>query len=216
MLAQPGKRAGGDPERYPTGVEAGFPDSNGRQCRPVRQPRVPAALVQRIGADIVAVSRDKAIEDRAQQDPADAGARRRQGIRRIDRASSAPHRHDRQTLNIQPTRCRPPQSPVPVQASVFAGTWRPNEAGRFQIGVRKVPPSPALTPRTEDPPRLGMPARQPAQTSYVIPARADVSSSNTVTTGGLPLNPSSCQRATTLRRRSFDSLVRLENVLICL
>ena len=56
---------------------------------------VPAALVERIGADIVAVSNDKAIEDRLNetaQTPTRGGAKEfAESI-----ARSAPHREDRE------------------------------------------------------------------------------------------------------------------------
>ena len=101
--ARSGRRASPD---IPTGIEAGFPELEmDGNVGLFASKAVPAALVDRIGADIVAVSNDKAIEDRAQRRP-----RRR---RRAAAPRSSPSRSRAQrayiakivkTLGIQPTR----------------------------------------------------------------------------------------------------------------
>ena len=89
----------------PTGIEAGFPELEmDGNVGLFASKGVPAALVERIGADIVAVSNDKAIEDRLNADRADAGARRRQGIRGVDRRAARHIAKIVKTLGIQPTR----------------------------------------------------------------------------------------------------------------
>jgi tripartite-type tricarboxylate transporter receptor subunit TctC len=105
VLAQLGRERASSLPNIPTGIEAGFPELEmDGNVGLFASKGVPAALIERIGADIVAVSRDKSIEDRlnatAQQptfgtakDFAESIARQRATIAKIVK-----------TLNIQPTR----------------------------------------------------------------------------------------------------------------
>jgi tripartite-type tricarboxylate transporter receptor subunit TctC len=105
VLAQLGRERASSLPNIPTGIEAGFPELEmDGNVGLFANKGVAAALIERIGADIVAVSRDKAIEDRlnatAQQptfgtakDFAESIARQRATIAKIAK-----------TLNIQPTR----------------------------------------------------------------------------------------------------------------
>jgi tripartite-type tricarboxylate transporter receptor subunit TctC len=105
VLAQLGRERASSLPNIPTGIEAGFPELEmDGNVGLFASKGVPAALIERIGADIVAVSRDKEIEDRlnatAQQptfgtakDFAESIARQRATIAKIVK-----------TLNIQPTR----------------------------------------------------------------------------------------------------------------
>ena len=91
VLAQLGKERASSLPNIPTGIEAGFPELEmDGNVGLFASKGVPAALIDRIGADIVAVSRDKAIEDRLNATAQHADLRHRQGLRRVDRASSAP------------------------------------------------------------------------------------------------------------------------------
>lgn len=105
VLAQLGRERAPSLADIPTGIEAGFPELEmDGNVGLFASKGVPAALIERIGADIVAVSQDKAIEDRlnatAQQPTfggakefAESIARQRATIATIAKA-----------LNIQPTR----------------------------------------------------------------------------------------------------------------
>jgi tripartite-type tricarboxylate transporter receptor subunit TctC len=105
VLAQLGRTRADSLADLPTAQEAGFPELEmDGNVGLFATKAVPAALIDRIAADIVAVSRDKTIEDRlnatAQQptfggakDFADSIAAQRATIARIAK-----------TLNVQPTR----------------------------------------------------------------------------------------------------------------
>ena len=96
-LAQLGKTRAPTLPNLPTGIEAGFPELEmDGNIGLFASKGVPAALVQRIGADIVDAANDKAVEDRPQCDRADARTRRRQGIRDVDRGAAREHREDRE------------------------------------------------------------------------------------------------------------------------
>jgi tripartite-type tricarboxylate transporter receptor subunit TctC len=79
VIAQLGKQRAPSLPDIPTGIEAGFPalemDGN---VGLFASPAVPAALVEKIGADVVAVSNDKTIDNRLNataQTPARGGAK---------------------------------------------------------------------------------------------------------------------------------------------
>ena len=105
VLAQLGRERAPSLADIPTGIEAGFPELEmDGNVGLFASKAVPAALVERIGNDVVEVSNDKTIEDRlnatAQQPTfggakefADSIARQRATIAKIAKA-----------LNIQPTR----------------------------------------------------------------------------------------------------------------
>jgi tripartite-type tricarboxylate transporter receptor subunit TctC len=105
VLAQLGRERAPSLANLPTGIESGFPELEmDGNVGLFATKAVSAALIDRIGADIVAVSRDKAVEDRlnatAQQptfgtakDFAESIARQRATIAKIVK-----------TLNVQPTR----------------------------------------------------------------------------------------------------------------
>jgi tripartite-type tricarboxylate transporter receptor subunit TctC len=105
VLAQLGRERAGSLPDIPTGIEAGFPELEmDGNVGLFASKGLPAALIDRIAADIVAVSQDKAIEDRLNataQSPSFGGAkafaesieRQRATIAKIVKA-----------LNIQPTR----------------------------------------------------------------------------------------------------------------
>src|SRR5262249_24824418 len=105
VLAQLGRQRTASLPDIPTGIEAGFPELEmDGNVGLFASPAVDAALIDRIGADIVAVSKDKEVEDRlnatAQQptpggakDFADAIAHQRATIAAIAKA-----------LNIEPQR----------------------------------------------------------------------------------------------------------------
>ena len=84
-------------KNIPTGIEAGFPELEmDGNVGLFASPAVPAALVERIGNDIVAVSNDKAIEDRLNQTaqtPARGGAKE---FAASIAAAARVHRQDRQ------------------------------------------------------------------------------------------------------------------------
>ena len=98
--AKSGRRACKD---IPTGIEAGFPElemdgnvglfASPRPCRR-RWSSGSAPTSSRC-------PNDKAVEDRAQRDGADAGARRRQGVRQVDRRAARAYRQDRQDAGHQ-------------------------------------------------------------------------------------------------------------------
>jgi tripartite-type tricarboxylate transporter receptor subunit TctC len=105
VLAQLGRERAPSLQDIPTGIEAGYPalemDGN---VGLFASKAVPAALIDRIAADVVAVSRDKAVEDRLNataqqpsfgeaQEFAASIARQRAAIAKIAK-----------TLNIQPER----------------------------------------------------------------------------------------------------------------
>ena len=105
VLAQLGRERAPSLPDIPTGIESGFPELEmDGNVGLFASKGVPAALIERIAADIVAVSKDKTIEDRlnatAQQPTfggakefAESIARQRATIAKIAKA-----------LNIQPTR----------------------------------------------------------------------------------------------------------------
>ena len=105
VLAQLGRERAPSLPDIPTGIESGFPELEmDGNVGLFASKGVPAALIERIAADVVAVSKDKTIEDRlnatAQQPTfggakefADSIARQRATIAKIAKA-----------LNIQPTR----------------------------------------------------------------------------------------------------------------
>ena len=105
VLAQLGRERAPSLPDIPTGIESGFPELEmDGYVGLFASKGVPAALIERIAADVVAVSKDKTIEDRlnatAQQPTfggakefADSIARQRATIAKIAKA-----------LNIQPTR----------------------------------------------------------------------------------------------------------------
>ncbi len=105
VLAQLGRERASSLAEIPTGIEAGFPELEMEgNVGLFASKAVPAALIDRIAADIIAVSRDKTIEERligtAQQPTfgnakefAESIARQRATIAKIAKA-----------LDIQPTR----------------------------------------------------------------------------------------------------------------
>ena len=105
VLASFGKKRAPSLKDIPTGIEAGFPELEmDGNVGLFASPAVPAALVERIGADIVAVSNDKAIEDRLNQTaqtPARGGAKEFAASIAAQRAYIA---KIVKTLGIQPTR----------------------------------------------------------------------------------------------------------------
>ena len=105
VLAQLGKERAPSLKDIPTGIEAGFPELEmDGNVGLFASPAVPAALIERIGADIVAVSNDKAVDDRLGQ-TAQTPAR---GTAKEFAASIASQRKQIanivKTLGIQPTR----------------------------------------------------------------------------------------------------------------
>ncbi len=65
VLAQLGKERAPSLKNIPTGIEAGYPELEmDGNVGLFASKGVPAALIERIGADVVAVSDDKAVEDR--------------------------------------------------------------------------------------------------------------------------------------------------------
>ena len=105
VLAQFGKERAPSLKDIPTGIEAGFPELEmDGNVGLFASPALPAALIERIGADVVAVSDDKAVEDKLNQTaqtPARGGAKE-------FAASIAAQRKQIagivKTLGIQPTR----------------------------------------------------------------------------------------------------------------
>ena len=79
VLAQLGKERAPSLKGIPTGLEAGYPELEmDGNVGLFASKAVPAALIERIGADVVAVSDDKAVEDRLNataQTPARGGAK---------------------------------------------------------------------------------------------------------------------------------------------
>ena len=105
VLAQFGKTRAPSLPGIPTGIEAGFPELEMDGNVGLFASKAPsAALVERIGADIVAVSNDKSIEDRLNataQTPARGGAKEFAASIAEQRAHIA---KIVKTLGIQPTR----------------------------------------------------------------------------------------------------------------
>ncbi len=105
VLAQFGKERAPSLKDIPTGIEAGFPELEmDGNVGLFASPALPAALIERIGADVVAVSDDQAVEDKLNQTaqtPARGGAKE-------FAASIAAQRKQIagivKTLGIQPTR----------------------------------------------------------------------------------------------------------------
>src|SRR5262249_20601168 len=96
VLAQTGRERAPSLPDIPTGIEAGFPELEmDGNVGLFGSKALSAKLRERIGADVVAVSNDKAIDDKL-RDRADAGSRRSKGVRRLDRAPARPDRHHRQ------------------------------------------------------------------------------------------------------------------------
>ena len=79
VLAQLGRQRTASLPNIPTGIEAGFPELEmDGNVGLFASPAVDAALIERIGADIVAVSKDQAVEDRLNataQQPTPGGAK---------------------------------------------------------------------------------------------------------------------------------------------
>jgi tripartite-type tricarboxylate transporter receptor subunit TctC len=104
-LAQLGKTRAPTLPNLPTGIEAGFPELEmDGNVGLFASKAVPAALVERIGADIVAVANDKSVEDRLNataQTPARGGAKEFAKSIAEQRAYIA---KIVKTLGIQPTR----------------------------------------------------------------------------------------------------------------
>ena len=105
VLAQLGKERAPTLKDIPTAAEAGFPELEmDGNVGLFASPAVPAALVERIGADIVAVSDDKAIEDalnKTLQTPTRGGAKEFASSITAQRAYIA---KIVKTLGVQPTR----------------------------------------------------------------------------------------------------------------
>jgi tripartite-type tricarboxylate transporter receptor subunit TctC len=105
VLAQLGRERAPSLQQIPTGIEAGFPELEMDGNVGLFASRgVPAALIERIAADVVAVSRDKAIEDRLNataQQPSFGDAQA--FVASIARQKAAIEKIAK-TLNIQPER----------------------------------------------------------------------------------------------------------------
>ena len=105
VLAQLGKERAPSLKDIPTGIEAGFPELEmDGNVGLFASPALPAALVERIGSDVVAVSNDKAVDDRLNQTaqaPARGGAKEFAASIAAQRAYIA---KIVKTLGIQPTR----------------------------------------------------------------------------------------------------------------
>jgi tripartite-type tricarboxylate transporter receptor subunit TctC len=105
VLAQFGKERAPSLKEIPTGIEAGFPELEmDGNVGLFASPAVPAALVERIGNDIVAVADDRTVEDRLNQTaqtPARGGAKEFAASIVAQRAYIA---KIVKTLGIQPTR----------------------------------------------------------------------------------------------------------------
>ena len=105
VLAQLGKERAPSLPNIPTGIEAGFPELEmDGNVGLFGSKALSAALVERIGNDIVAVSNDKAVEDRLNQTaqtPARGGAKEFAASIVAQRAYIA---KIVKTLRIQPTR----------------------------------------------------------------------------------------------------------------
>jgi tripartite-type tricarboxylate transporter receptor subunit TctC len=105
VLAQLGRERAPSLADIPTGIEAGFPELEmDGNVGLFASKAVPAALIDRIAVDIVAVSKDKAIEDRLNataQQPTFGGAKEFAESIARQRATIA---KIVKTLNIQPTR----------------------------------------------------------------------------------------------------------------
>jgi len=105
VLAQLGRERAPSLSDIPTGIESGFPELEmDGNVGLFASKGVPAALIDRIAADIVAVSKDKAIEDRLNataQQPTFGGAKEFAESIARQRATIA---KIAKTLNIQPTR----------------------------------------------------------------------------------------------------------------
>jgi tripartite-type tricarboxylate transporter receptor subunit TctC len=105
VLAQFGRERAAALKDVPTGIEAGFPELEmDGNVGLFASPAVPAALVDRIGADVVAVSNDKAIEDglnKTLQTPARGGAKEFADSINAQRAYIA---KIVKTLGVKPTR----------------------------------------------------------------------------------------------------------------
>jgi len=105
VLAQLGKTRAPSLLDIPTGIEAGFPELEmDGNVGLFASPAAPAALVERIGADIVAVSDDKTVDDRLNataQTPARGGAKEFAASIAAQRAQIA---NIVKTLGLQPER----------------------------------------------------------------------------------------------------------------
>jgi tripartite-type tricarboxylate transporter receptor subunit TctC len=105
VLAQFGKQRAPSLPDIPTGIEAGFPELEmDGNVGLFASPAASAALVERIGADIVAVSDDKAIDDKLNataQTPSRGGAKEFAASIAAQRAQIAAIA---KALNIVPTR----------------------------------------------------------------------------------------------------------------
>jgi tripartite-type tricarboxylate transporter receptor subunit TctC len=105
VLAQFGEQRAPSLQDIPTGIEAGFPELQmDGNVGLFASPAVPAALVERIGNDVVAVSNDKAVEERLNQTaqtPARGGAKEFAASIAAQRAYIA---KIVKTLEIKPTR----------------------------------------------------------------------------------------------------------------
>jgi tripartite-type tricarboxylate transporter receptor subunit TctC len=105
VLAQFGKTRAPSLKDIPTGIEAGFPELEmDGNVGLFASKALPAALVERIGADIVAVANDKLIDDRLNQTaqtPARGGAKEFTKSIADQRAYIA---KIVKTLGVQPTR----------------------------------------------------------------------------------------------------------------
>jgi len=105
VLAQFGRERSPALTDVPTGIEAGFPELEmDGNVGLFASPALPAALVTRIGADVVAVSDDRAIEDalnKTLQTPARGGAKEFAASIAAQRAYIA---KIVKTLGVQPTR----------------------------------------------------------------------------------------------------------------
>jgi tripartite-type tricarboxylate transporter receptor subunit TctC len=105
VIAQFGKARAPSLTEIPTGIEAGFPELEmDGNVGLFASPAVPAALIERIGNDVVAVSDDRTIEDRLNQTaqtPARGGSKEFADSITAQRAYIA---KIVKTLGIQPTR----------------------------------------------------------------------------------------------------------------
>jgi tripartite-type tricarboxylate transporter receptor subunit TctC len=105
VLAQFGKERAPMLKSVPTGIEAGFPELEmDGNVGLFASPAAPAALIERIGNDVVAVSDDRAIEDalnKTLQTPTRGGAREFAASIAAQRAYIA---KIVKTLGIEPTR----------------------------------------------------------------------------------------------------------------
>ena len=105
ILAQFGNKRAPSLPMIPTGIEAGFPELEmDGNIGLFATKALPPTLIERIGADIVSVSRDKAVEDRLNataQQPSFGGAKEFAESIARQRATIG---MIAKTLNIQPQR----------------------------------------------------------------------------------------------------------------